>query len=171
MPAVWQANVLFTVELQRRIEAAGLRASAVSLHPGVVQTDLARYIVGGVSASGMHMHTPSLRTMHALPAAGHSGRRMSRCMHGSVDSSTLGGGRWEQRTHGCPRPPRRRPDLESSSRQGSMLCCSHPKRAPIHRWPSLPPRCSAYAYIYIYVPYIYICTVPLPFRPCAWPEC
>ena len=37
------ANVLFTVELQTRIEAAGLRGSAVSLHPGVVQTDLQRY--------------------------------------------------------------------------------------------------------------------------------
>jgi len=44
------ANVLFTVELQRRIEAAGLAGSAVTLHPGVVQTDLARYIVGGVAA-------------------------------------------------------------------------------------------------------------------------
>jgi len=44
------ANVLFTVELQTRIEAAGLKGSAVSLHPGLVQTDLQRYIVGGVSA-------------------------------------------------------------------------------------------------------------------------
>mmetsp|Transcript_64800 Transcript_64800/g.122905 ORF Transcript_64800/g.122905 Transcript_64800/m.122905 type:complete len:469 (+) Transcript_64800:92-1498(+) len=42
------ANILFTVELQRRLEAAGVKGSAVALHPGVVQTDLARYIIGGV---------------------------------------------------------------------------------------------------------------------------
>ena len=48
---MWQAlNVLLTDELQRRFDAAGLRASAVALHPGVVQTDLGRYIVGGVTA-------------------------------------------------------------------------------------------------------------------------
>lgn len=45
------ANVLFTLELQERIRATpGLRGSAVSLHPGVVQTDLARYLTGGVGA-------------------------------------------------------------------------------------------------------------------------
>ena len=44
------SNVLFTLELQRRFEASGLRASAVALHPGVVQTDLGRYIIGGVDA-------------------------------------------------------------------------------------------------------------------------
>jgi len=48
------ANVLFTVELQRRIDAAGVRGSAVTLHPGVVQTDLSRYIVGGVQADDLH---------------------------------------------------------------------------------------------------------------------
>jgi len=44
------ANILFTVELQRRLDAAGVPGSAVALHPGVVQTDLARYIIGGVEA-------------------------------------------------------------------------------------------------------------------------
>jgi retinol dehydrogenase-14 len=39
------ANVLFANELQRRFDAAGVRASAVSLHPGVVNTDLFRYFV------------------------------------------------------------------------------------------------------------------------------
>lgn len=45
------ANVLFTVELEQKIKDAGLRGSAVALHPGVVQTDLSRYIVGGVAAA------------------------------------------------------------------------------------------------------------------------
>lgn len=43
------ANVLFTLELRKRIADAGLAGSAVSLHPGVVATDLARYITDGMS--------------------------------------------------------------------------------------------------------------------------
>ena len=49
------ANILFTVELQKRIDAAGLDGAAVSLHPGVVQTDLARYIIGGVEAGDVRL--------------------------------------------------------------------------------------------------------------------
>ena len=48
------ANVLFTVELERRLQAAGAKGSAVTLHPGVVQTDLSRYIIGGVKADDAH---------------------------------------------------------------------------------------------------------------------
>lgn len=41
------ANILFTNELQKRADAAGLDwLTTVSLHPGVVDTDLSRYIVG-----------------------------------------------------------------------------------------------------------------------------
>jgi len=40
------ANILFTEELQRRIQRAGLGWSATCLHPGAVNTDLARYIMG-----------------------------------------------------------------------------------------------------------------------------
>ena len=41
------ANILFTNELQKKADAAGLNwLTAVSLHPGVVNTDLWRYIVG-----------------------------------------------------------------------------------------------------------------------------
>ena len=39
------ANVLFTKELQQRLAAKGIKGSAVALHPGAVQTDLARYIM------------------------------------------------------------------------------------------------------------------------------
>lgn len=48
-------NVLFSLELQRRLDEAGLggRASAVALHPGLVNTDLPRYVIGGVDAGDM----------------------------------------------------------------------------------------------------------------------
>jgi len=39
-------NILFTQELQRRADAAGIKLTATSLHPGCVRTDLPRYIVG-----------------------------------------------------------------------------------------------------------------------------
>ena len=44
------ANILFTVELQKRLDAAGIPGSVVSVHPGMVQTDLTRYIIGGAAA-------------------------------------------------------------------------------------------------------------------------
>jgi NAD(P)-dependent dehydrogenase (short-subunit alcohol dehydrogenase family) len=40
------ANLLFTQELQRRIDAAGLGFTTVTMHPGVVDTDLGRNLVG-----------------------------------------------------------------------------------------------------------------------------
>jgi NAD(P)-dependent dehydrogenase (short-subunit alcohol dehydrogenase family) len=40
------ANLLFTQELQRRIDSAGLGYTTVSLHPGAVNTDLARNLMG-----------------------------------------------------------------------------------------------------------------------------
>lgn len=44
-------NILFSVELQRRFDAASLAASSVSLHPGAVATDLGRYLIGGSDAT------------------------------------------------------------------------------------------------------------------------
>lgn len=38
------ANILFTRELQKRINEARLNGTTVSLHPGVVRTELARYM-------------------------------------------------------------------------------------------------------------------------------
>merc|ERR1712151_695581 len=40
------ANVIFAKELDRRFKAAGVNATAVSLHPGAVDTDLGRWMVG-----------------------------------------------------------------------------------------------------------------------------
>jgi NAD(P)-dependent dehydrogenase (short-subunit alcohol dehydrogenase family) len=40
------ANLLFTQELQRRIDAAGLGYTTITMHPGVVDTDLGRNLVG-----------------------------------------------------------------------------------------------------------------------------
>lgn len=41
------SNILFTQELQKRADAAGLSwLTTVSLHPGVVNTELGRYIIG-----------------------------------------------------------------------------------------------------------------------------
>jgi len=39
-------NILFTQELQRRADAANVPIIATCLHPGAVNTDLARYIIG-----------------------------------------------------------------------------------------------------------------------------
>jgi len=41
-----QANLLFTFELQRRLEAAGSGVRAVSAHPGIASTNLAAHLVG-----------------------------------------------------------------------------------------------------------------------------
>lgn len=43
------ANVLFASELDRQFKAAALPLTALSLHPGVVRTDLARYVIDGRS--------------------------------------------------------------------------------------------------------------------------
>lgn len=41
------ANVLFSKELDRRFKTNGLNATAVSCHPGGVDTDLARFLIAG----------------------------------------------------------------------------------------------------------------------------
>ena len=53
-------NILFTNELQRRSKEAGKRITAVSLHPGVVRTDLARYIIGDDNFVSMQDASPTL---------------------------------------------------------------------------------------------------------------
>jgi NAD(P)-dependent dehydrogenase (short-subunit alcohol dehydrogenase family) len=44
------ANILFTQELQRRIDAAGLGYTTITMHPGVVATDLGRNLMGEENA-------------------------------------------------------------------------------------------------------------------------
>ncbi|GAB4529068.1 MAG: oxidoreductase [Anaerolineales bacterium] len=44
------ANLMFTLELQRRLEAAGMPSIAVAAHPGVSYTNLARYMLKGFTA-------------------------------------------------------------------------------------------------------------------------
>lgn len=39
-------NILLTKELQRRVDERGIPLEVVALHPGVVRTDLPRYLVG-----------------------------------------------------------------------------------------------------------------------------
>jgi len=45
------ANVMFARELNRRFDQVGFKATAVSLHPGICATDLARYVVSGEDES------------------------------------------------------------------------------------------------------------------------
>jgi NAD(P)-dependent dehydrogenase (short-subunit alcohol dehydrogenase family) len=47
------ANLLFTQELQRRIDAAGLGYTTMTMHPGVVATDLGRNMMGLENAEKM----------------------------------------------------------------------------------------------------------------------
>ena len=44
------ANLMFTYELQRRLQAAGSPAIAVAAHPGLTRTDLARYLSPAMTA-------------------------------------------------------------------------------------------------------------------------
>ncbi len=59
------ANLLFTHELQRRLEAAGARTIAVGCHPGMSDTELSRYFPGWLQLLG-----PLLRQLTQSPAAG-----------------------------------------------------------------------------------------------------
>lgn len=53
------SNILFSKELQARAEQAGRKLTAVSLHPGAVQTDLARNLIGEEKWAKMQTEGPS----------------------------------------------------------------------------------------------------------------
>ena len=57
-------NVLFVEELRRRLPSKG---TAVAVHPGVVQTDLSRYLVQGIDAAEAGVsQTEAFETMSPL---------------------------------------------------------------------------------------------------------
>lgn len=53
------ANILFSKELQQRADKAGRALTVVSLHPGAVQTDLARNLIGEEKWAKMQTEGPS----------------------------------------------------------------------------------------------------------------
>ncbi|NND69412.1 MAG: oxidoreductase, partial [Halioglobus sp.] len=55
------ANLLFTFELQRRLEAAELPILSVACHPGIASTELSRYMPG-VLAKATDLFQPLLNT-------------------------------------------------------------------------------------------------------------
>jgi NAD(P)-dependent dehydrogenase (short-subunit alcohol dehydrogenase family) len=77
------ANLLFTYELQRRLEAKGHDSLAVAAHPGVAQTNLGRYIEGKFLVKllmPIFSHFTQDAAMGALPQ-----------IRASVDPSVKGG--------------------------------------------------------------------------------
>ena len=60
------ANLLFTYELQRRLDAVGARAIAVACHPGASPTDLARHVPNGA----LRILMPLIRWISHPPAEG-----------------------------------------------------------------------------------------------------
>jgi len=61
------ANILFTKELQARVDAKGMNVQAFSLHPGAVRTDLSRYLIGEKDFVSM-MDAPEVGTTFSLKA-------------------------------------------------------------------------------------------------------
>jgi NAD(P)-dependent dehydrogenase (short-subunit alcohol dehydrogenase family) len=64
------ANLLFTYELERRLEARDASTIAVAAHPGTANTNLSRHVDGGLSSKIRGLWRPVLAqsaTMGALP--------------------------------------------------------------------------------------------------------
>lgn len=54
------ANVLFTKELQKRLDVVGSAVSATCLHPGAVRTELGRYLIEGAPLPLLALAAPVL---------------------------------------------------------------------------------------------------------------
>jgi len=52
------ANLMFTYELQRRLQAAGARTEALAAHPGKARTELTRYLPAWMQWSDLVMEQP-----------------------------------------------------------------------------------------------------------------
>jgi NAD(P)-dependent dehydrogenase (short-subunit alcohol dehydrogenase family) len=59
------ANLLFTYELQRRLETAGLETLSLACHPGIADTELTRYLPGALKLT-----LPLVRPFFNTPASG-----------------------------------------------------------------------------------------------------
>ena len=59
------ANLLFTYELQRRLEASGQHTLSVACHPGIADTELSRYI-----PALLNMLTPLMKPLFNTAASG-----------------------------------------------------------------------------------------------------
>ena len=71
-PAYFQsklANLLFTLELQRGFEHAGVDAIAVAAHPGASRTNLGHENPGGALNSLMHRYRPAIEGLFTQSAA------------------------------------------------------------------------------------------------------
>jgi NAD(P)-dependent dehydrogenase (short-subunit alcohol dehydrogenase family) len=76
------ANLMFTYELQRRLDSAGSPAIAVAAHPGLTRTDLARYLSRVMTAFYVLVERP-LAQRAAIGALG--------TLRAATDPAVLGG--------------------------------------------------------------------------------
>lgn len=77
------ANLLFTYELQRRLEALGVQAQALAAHPGVSDTNLANHLLPAWAA-------PVLRPLFARMVQSAAMGRCPRCAPPWIRRPTVG---------------------------------------------------------------------------------
>jgi NAD(P)-dependent dehydrogenase (short-subunit alcohol dehydrogenase family) len=63
------ANLMFAIELQRRLAAAGSETISVAAHPGLTRTDLARENPGGLTFTVLWWLRPVIDAVASQPAA------------------------------------------------------------------------------------------------------
>ena len=63
------ANILFTVELQKRLNQKGSRVTCNAVHPGIVRTDVTRHMSAFMQV-GNWLATPVMKTLQKTPGEG-----------------------------------------------------------------------------------------------------